>query len=259
MEYTVNKLGKIAGISARTLRYYDEIGLLKPCRINSSGYRIYGQAEVDTLQQILFYRELGMGLNEIAKIIHDPSFDRLTALEEHLRALREREAQLKILINNVKKTILKEKGQITMTDKEKFDGLKKRLIEENEEKYGEEIREKYGEECVLQSNKKFLDLTQEQYEKMQALAEEINAGLENAVQNEEDPAGETGQKLAAMHKEWLTFTWPNYSKEAHAGVVQMYVDDERFTAFYDKNVTGCARFLRDAVLAYLNNEPATKK
>ena len=94
---------------------------------------------------------------------------------------------------------------------------------------------------------------------MQALAEEINSWLENAVQNEEDPAGETGQKLAAMHKEWLTLTWPNYSKEAHAGVVQMYVDDERFTAFYDKNVTGCARFLRDAVLAYLNNEPATKK
>ena len=254
MEYTVDKLRKMAGISSRTLRYYDEIGLLKPCRINSSGYRIYGQAEVDTLQQILFYRELGMSLSEIAKIVHDPSFDRLTALEEHLRALQEKEAQLKILINNVKKTILKEKGLITMTDKEKFEGFKKHLIEENEEKYGEEIREKYGEKCVFQSNEKFLNLSQEQYKKMQDLAKEINSGLEKAAQNGEDPEGEAGQKLAAMHKEWLTLTWPKYSKDAHAGLVQMYVEDERFTAYYDKNVTGCAQFLRDAVIAYTNGK-----
>ena len=68
MEYTVQKLGKLAGVSTRTLRYYDEIGILKPARINSSGYRIYGQAEVNQLQQILFYRELGVSLENIKKI-----------------------------------------------------------------------------------------------------------------------------------------------------------------------------------------------
>ncbi len=75
MEYTVQKLGHLAGVSTRTLRYYDEIGILKPARINSSGYRIYGQAEVNRLQQILFYRELGMGLENIKKLVTSPSFD----------------------------------------------------------------------------------------------------------------------------------------------------------------------------------------
>jgi len=250
MEYTVHQLGKMAGISSRTLRYYDEIGLLKPCRISSSGYRVYGRAEVDTLQQIMFYRELGMGLSEIAKIIHDPSFDRMKALRAHLTALRERQAQLTRLIENVNKTIQMEEGKKTMTDKEKFEGFKKRLIEENEKQYGEEIREKYGADYVNASNEKFMGLTPEQYEKMQTLAEEILSGLQQAVRTGEDPAGEMGQKLAAMHKEWLTFTWPQYSKEAHAGLAQMYVDDERFTAYYDAHVKGCAEFLRDAVLKF---------
>lgn len=256
MEYTVRKLGELAGLSPRTIRYYDEIGLLKPCRINSSGYRIYGQAEVDTLQQILFYRELGFCLEDISKIIYDPSFDKLRALNEHLSSLRERKAQLDLLIENVNKTISKEKGKITMTDKEKFEGFKKRLIEQNEEKYGTEIRKKYGEQRVKQSNEKFMSLTPEQYHQMQTIAEKILSGLEEAVESGEDPAGKTGQRLAALHKKWLTFTWPQYSKEAHCGLGQMYLEDERFTAYYDNNVKGCARFLRDAIIAFTGIQPA---
>lgn len=86
MEYTVQQLARLAGVSARTLRYYDEIGLLKPARINSSGYRIYGTKEVDRLQQILFYRELGVSLEKIIAILSSPSFDRVQALKEHLRS-----------------------------------------------------------------------------------------------------------------------------------------------------------------------------
>ena len=84
LEYTIQKLARLAGVSTRTLRYYDEIGLLKPARINSSGYRIYGQNEVNLLQQIMFYRELGAQLETIKEIINDPNFDRLEALQEHL-------------------------------------------------------------------------------------------------------------------------------------------------------------------------------
>lgn len=83
MEYTVQKLANIAGLSTRTLRYYDEIGLLKPARTSTSGYRIYGQAEVDQLQQILFYRELGVNLEVIQEIITNPAFDRIKALQRH--------------------------------------------------------------------------------------------------------------------------------------------------------------------------------
>lgn len=255
MEYTVQELGKLAGVSSRTLRYYDEIGLLKPLRINSSGYRIYGQEQVDTLQQILFYRELGLGLSQIAKIVNDASFDKLEALTQHLAALKERQAQLHLLIENVKKTIQKEKGIRSMSDKEKFEGFKKGLIEENEEKYGEEIRGKYGDACVDQSNAKIMGLTPEGWDKLQSMGAEILSSLEKAVLEGADPTGDIGLKIAALHKEWLTFTWPQYSKEAHAGVAQMYLDDERFTAYYDKNVPGCARFLRDAVFSYTSVRP----
>ncbi|MDF2532758.1 MAG: transcriptional regulator, MerR family protein, partial [Clostridia bacterium] len=146
MEYTVQKLANLAGISTRTLRYYDEIGILKPARINSSGYRIYGQKEVDRLQQILFFRELGVDLDSIKNIVTAPTFDGAAALKEHREKLLEKRAQLDALIENVNKTIAVTEGRIKMTNKEKFQGFKKNMIEENEKKYGKEIREKYGKD-----------------------------------------------------------------------------------------------------------------
>ncbi|MGI6685217.1 MAG: MerR family transcriptional regulator [Bacillota bacterium] len=249
MEYTVQKLGSLAGVSTRTLRYYDEIGILKPARINSSGYRIYGQKEVDQLQQILFYRELGVSLEDIKKIVTAPAFDRMAALREHRKKLLEKRERLDLLIENVDKTIALSEGRIEMTDKEKFEGFKQRLIDENEKKYGEEIRNKYGEETVNQSNQKFKNMTQEQYQEMERLATEVIDTLNEAFKTG-DPAGELAQKAADLHRQWLCFTWPSYSKEAHAGLAQMYVDDERFTAYYDKEQTGTAAFLRDAILIY---------
>ena len=250
MEYTIKKLGKLAGVSTRTLRYYDQIGLLKPCRINSSGYRIYGQNEVDNLQQILFYREMGIELSKIIQILKDPEFEHLRALEEHKKELLQKQTRLNLLIDTVNKTICQMKGKTDMTDKEKFEGFKKNLIDENEMKYGKEVAERFGEEVKAKSNARIMNLSQEAYDKMTALATEINKNLEKAVQDNTDPRGEVGLWIAQMHKNWLSYTWETYAKEAHRGLAQAYVDDERFTAYYDKNVVGCAKFLRDAVEAY---------
>ena len=249
MEYTVQKLANLAGISTRTLRYYDEIGILKPARINSSGYRIYGQAEVDRLQLILFYRELDLNLETIKQIITSEAFDKTAALKEHRKQLMAKREQLDLLISNVEKTIEVNEGRSKMSDKEKFEGFKKSMLDDNEKKYGKEIREKYGEDTVNASNQKFMNMTQEEYDKLQRLSQEVLDTLEQAYQTG-DPAGELAQKAADLHRQWLSFTWNSYSKEAHAGLAQMYVDDERFTAYYDKNQPGCAKFLRDAVLIY---------
>jgi DNA-binding transcriptional MerR regulator len=249
MEYTVQKLASLAGVSTRTLRYYDEIGLLKPARTNSSGYRIYGPAEVDRLQQILFYRELGVSLERIKEIINAPSFDSAKALREHREKLLEKRRQLDALIAIVEKTIALKEGRMTMTDKEKFEGFKKKLIDDNEKKYGKEIREKYGEETVEKSNAKLMNMTQEQYEEVTALEEQVRQTLAEALKTG-DPAGELAQKAADLHRQWISYFWDNYSKEAHAGLAQMYVDDERFTAYYDKEEPGTAAFLRDAILIY---------
>ncbi|RNB81514.1 MerR family transcriptional regulator [Brevibacillus panacihumi] len=249
MEYTVQKLGRLAGISTRTLRYYDQIGILEPARINSSGYRIYGQAEVDKLQQIMFYRELGLPLNQIKELVNSPTFDENKALKEHHEQLLDRRKQLDDLIANVEKTIAQKEGRTTMTDQEKFAGFTKKLVEENEQKYGKEIREKYGDDVVDRSNQKLMGMTAEQYDELKRLENEVLAALGAALQTG-DPASEEAQKAADLHRQWLSFTWNEYSKEAHAGLAQMYVEDERFKAYYDAVQPGMAEFLRDAIGVY---------
>lgn len=253
VEYTVQKLGLLAGVSTRTLRYYDEIGLLKPARINSSGYRIYGQPEVDRLQQILFYRELGVSLEEIKEIITSPSFDENRALREHRDKLLEKRNQLDALIANVERTLAQREGRKTMTDQQKFEGFKKQMIDENERQYGEEIRAKYGDDQIDRANRKIKGMTEEEYARIEQLGQDIHATLAEAFATG-DPAGELAQKAADLHRQWLSFYWDSYSKEAHAGVAQMYVDDERFTAYYDKDQPGVAAFLRDAVLIYTGHK-----
>ena len=245
----MQKLGKIAGVSTRTLRYYDEIGILMPARINSSGYRIYGEKEVDRLQQILFYRELGVRLDSIKEIVNAPSFDRASALIEHREKLLKKRNQLNVLIANVDKTIAVTGGEIKMSSKEKFEGFKKSMINNNEKKYGKEIREKYGKDSIEKSNSKVMNMTEKEYAEVTKLSDHLDITLAEAFKSG-DPASNIAQEAASLHKKWLTYYWSEYSTEAHAGLCQMYVDDERFTAYYDKKQPGTAAFLRDAVLIY---------
>ncbi|MCL2852167.1 MAG: MerR family transcriptional regulator [Defluviitaleaceae bacterium] len=249
MEYTINKLAKLAGVSARTLRYYEEFGLLSPARSNSSGYRMYGRKEVDRLQHILFYRELGVSLDDIKRMLSDKNFDGRDALLSHLSALHAKRKQLDLLIANVEKTISALKGETIMSDEEKFEGFAQMMIDDNEKRYGSEIRGKYGGDAVEKSNTKFRGMTKEKYAEVESLSNELHNTLIAALA-QGDPAGESAQKACELHKQWLCCFWDSYSKEAHVGVAQTYVDDPRFTAYYDKIAPGCAVFLRDAILVH---------
>jgi DNA-binding transcriptional MerR regulator len=249
VEYSGNKLAKMSGVSARALRYYDEIGLLKPKRVASSGYRIYGQGEVDALQQILFYRELGFPLDDIKRFVSDPDFSREKAFLRHLAELRVKRKRLDALIGNVAKSIAAMKGEAAMTDSEKFEGFKQALIGENEQKYGAEIREKYGDQAADESNARLRGLTREQCGEGERLRLVLEATLKAAFATG-DPAGELAQKACDLHRQWLRVFYPNYSKEYHRGLGEMYVADERFRANYDKFAPGCAEFLRDAISVY---------
>ncbi len=137
-----------------------------------------------------------------------------------------------------------------MSDKEKFAGFKKKLIADNEKEYGPEIREKYGDKVVNRSNNKLENMTREQYDEITGLENKVMETLQAALKTG-DPAGKLAQEAADLHRQWLIFYWDNYNEEAHAGVVQMYVDDERFKAYYDRDRPGTAEFLRDAVIIYL--------
>ena len=249
MNFSIKALSDIAGVSPRTLRYYDEIGLLCPKRMKENGYRVYGEKEADLLQQILFYRELGMPLEEIRNIVSSKSFDAPKALQSHLAALKDKKAQTERLILSLEKTIAAAKGEILMSTKEKFEGFKKNMIEENETQFGREARKKYGDEAIDAGNAKLMGLSEKQFADMHELSQKINETLKAAFE-QKDPAGALAQQVCAMHKEWLGYTWSSYSKEAHRGLAQLYVDDTRFKAYYDSISMGCAEFLRDAIEIY---------
>ena len=244
---TIKEVSQLTGISIRTLRYYDEIGLLKPSRVNEAGYRYYGESEVAVLQQILFYRERGFELKTIQRIIYDENFDMLNAMEEHLQALEKQKKETENLILTVKKTIQSMKGECEMSNKEKFQALKEKAVRENEEMYGAEAREKYGDEEVHTFNQKMLNMTEVQWERFKELEKVILIRLEEAVEHKTEAESEAAKTIVELHKEWICMTWKQYSAEAHKGVAMMYVADERFTKYYDRRVQGCAKLLCEAV------------
>lgn len=251
MEYTVKALAELSGVSPRTLRYYDQLGLLTPLRTTRADYRIYGPAQVDRLQQILFYRELGFSLADIRRLLDDPDFDRLEALQSHLAALEDRRNRLDGLILTVRKTLDDAKGVQAMTDEEKFEAFKRKAVEENEARYGTEVRAKYGDEEADAANARAMSLTREEYTRWKALEDEILSGLAAAVRAGADPAGPEGARLAGLHREWLSLAWGSYDPKRHAGLAALYTEDGRFTAYYDREVPGCAVFLRAAVEAWV--------
>ena len=251
LKYSIRKLSELAGVSARTLRYYDEIGLLKPLEISEAGYRYYGERELALLQQILFYRERGFDLKQIRKILYQDDFDIMRALKEHLRELEEQKAHVESLIRTVEQTIRSMKGECEMSDKERFQAFKERVVKGNEERYGAEIREKYGDEELDAANRKVLDMSEEDWERFQNLGEEIKIQLKEAVLAGETPESERGKRIVLLHKEWLGKTWKQYTKEAHAAIADMDICDERFRLYYDKEVEGCAAFLEAAVRSWV--------
>jgi hypothetical protein len=147
------------------------------------------------------------------------------------------------------KSIRTLKGEIDMTDQEKFVGFKEQRIAENEARHGQEIRAQYGDAAIDATNAKLKGMTQAQHAELERLTAELNETLKAACA-EGNPAGALAQKAADLHRQWLSFYWPEYTKAAHRGVAAMYGTDERFTAYYEKIAPGCAAFLRDAVGVY---------
>lgn len=250
----INELVKLSGVSARTLRYYDEIGLLRPSTVAENGYRKYSQWDIDRLQQILFYRELDFKLEEIKKLLDHPDYEVKEALKKQSKLLQKKRQYIDGLLKTLEQTIQTMERELKMTNEQKFDVFKNKLIEENEKSYGQEIREKYGEAQVEASNKKFKEMTEEQYKAMQQLEKQLFERLKEAMATE-DVSSQVAMEAAELHKRWLSFSWANYTSEAHLGLAQMYVNDERFTAYYDEHVgLGATQFLHDVIVVYAANK-----
>ena len=247
MEYSIQELARLSGVTTRTLRWYDQIGLLKPGRVAENGYRRYGPAQVDRLQDILYYRALGVELAQIRACLDDPDFDRLAALRGHLARLEGERARLDGLIRSVTDTIHAEERNEIMQDEQKFEVFKRQAVECNEALYGREVREKYGDAQMDEANAAVMGLTQEQYRTWTGLGEEIRAGLERAVSEKLSPEGEEGRRIAALHRRWLTLTGTGTTR----GSTGDWPPSIRRTPASPPTTTGasrgCAWFLRAAV------------
>lgn len=250
MEYTINELAQFADISTRTLRYYDQINLLNPDHINESKYRVYTTTEVDILQQIMFFKELGMSLNDISHTINSNNFDKLSALNSHYNELINKQSKIQSLLNNIEITIESIKGKIKMKDIDKFEGFKEKLLKDNDKEYGEELNQKYDKQFIEGSYKKFNKLSKYQMENLSKLSNRIDELLIEATYLN-DPSNNVSKELCEAHQLWIQGYWPSYSKEAHLSLVEMYLIDDRFKLYYEKRAKGGALFLRDAMKVYL--------
>jgi DNA-binding transcriptional MerR regulator len=244
--YTVKQLAKLAGVSVRTLHYYDERDLLKPESVGANGYRHYGEKSVLKLQQILFYRELDLSLEEITAIVGRPDFDVLNALHTHKEALQGRVERLDRLIQTVDNTIQQLKGSKTMNAKGLFEGFS----EEEQEKYAQEAEQMYDPETVRASNRKWKAYTLAEKERILAEGKTIYTDLARVMpKGASDPLVQT--VVARWHKHMQYFWPPN--DEQLLGLADLYNNDPRFKANYEKAAPGLAEFMRKAVKVYVKN------
>ncbi|WP_455138569.1 MerR family transcriptional regulator [Thermophilibacter sp.] len=248
--YKIGELAELSGVSVRALRFYEEAGLIAPGRDPTNGYRLYAAEDVDRLQEILLLRHLGVAVRDIAPLLSTTSDDRVAALVRHLDELIAERDQLNTLIATVERTLAEMRGELDMADSEKFEGFKYRLVEDNERRYGVEARGRYGDEAIDATNREVLGMSERECATWQELDARILEALASAVRTSADPAGPEGARVCELHRQWLGYTWPSYSVEAHRGLAESYVADERFTAYYDRDVPGCAAWLRDAIVAH---------
>ncbi|KAA0549361.1 MerR family transcriptional regulator [Bacillus sp. BGMRC 2118] len=242
----VKEVADLVGISVRTLHHYDDIGLLSPDQVTEAGYRLYSTDNLEMLQQILFFKELGFPLKKIKEIITDPTFNKREALELHRDLLLEKRKRLDIMIKTINKTIKHTEGEIYMSNQEKFEGFN---FQSNP--YEEEARKRYGNKAVDESNKKIESLSSDE---QRELGDAINETYRKLAALRND-SPESKQSQAAI-EEWYhqLNKMGNYSFEAFKGLGQLYVQDERFTKNIDQFGEGLAMFMCKAMEFYADRK-----
>jgi DNA-binding transcriptional MerR regulator len=242
--YTVKKLADLAGVSPRTLRFYDRIGLLKPDAVGANGYRYYGEKSVLRLQQILFYRELDLPLAEIKTLMGKRGFSALRALRGHREALQGRIERLERLIRTVDDTILHLQGEKPMTQKQLFEPF----TEKQQAAYAKQAEEKYDPETVRASNRKWQAYGPAEKKRIMAEGNAVYADLIAAI-----PDGPTAPRvqagIARWHKHLLYFWAPN--REQLLGLAALYNDSPDFRANFDAMDPRLAPFMKEAVRIYV--------
>jgi DNA-binding transcriptional MerR regulator len=243
MNYSVHQLANLASVSVRTLHYYDEIGLLKPVRLKN-GYRQYGEKELLRLQQILFFRELDFPLEEIQRIMNSRYFDMSIALQDQRKLLELKKKRVNGLIKTIDKTLVKINHEKHMDDEELYGSFTK----DEMDRYADEAKKRWGHtDAYRQSQESTKNFSKDDWKNLKEGMDTLTKKL--AATMDKGPRSPEFQDLIDEHYHSLrTFYEPNL--EIYRGLANMYVDDSRFKAFYDKYAPGLAEMMREAMLVY---------
>jgi MerR family transcriptional regulator, thiopeptide resistance regulator len=246
MERNIQDVARLAGTTSRTLRHYDDVGLLKPTRVGSNGYRYYDQDALARLQRILMLRDLGLGIPAIAEVLHGQR-DHAQALANHLHWLRQEQARLDRQITSVEITIEKLRGGGELMAEEMFDGF-------DHTRYRSEVEQRWGAEAYADGDRWWRSMSADEKAAFQRESAELAADWAAAADGGVDPVGTEGQALAARHVAWLSGIpgTPGADARYVLGLADMYVADARFSANYGG--TSGAEFVRDALRAYAERE-----
>jgi len=245
-KFSVCELARLAGVSTRTLHFYDQNGLLQPEGREGNGYRYYSHASLLRLQQILFLRELRFSLQQIKMILEQPDFDLVRTLEVHETRLESEIERLNTLIATVKKTIQNIKGEFPMEPKEYFKGI----AEEKQKEYQEFIKERYDPALVKESNRRYSLLSEAE---RQALLDDGNRITQMIVQSIPfGAASAEAQKATDMWYQHINRFYP-CSLEMFKGLAQLYLEHPDFKSNYRAIHSSLPEFLTEAMEIYCQN------
>lgn len=246
MSYSVGQVAGFAGVTVRTLHHYDEIGLLAPVGRSHAGHRRYSDADLDRLQQILFYRELGFSLDEVAALLDDPDADPRAHLRRQHELLTARIGELQKMAEAVEHAMEASKVGIDLTPEEKFEVFG----DKDPERYAQEAEERWGgTDTYAESQRRAARHTKDDWKRMQAEVADWGERYDALMAAGEPATGERAMDMAEEHRQHITKWFYECGFEIHCGLGEMYVADERFKEFYESMRPGLAEHLRDAILA----------
>lgn len=242
MKMSIKEFSSLTGVSARTLHYYDEIGLLKPDIINKdNGYRFYTEKSYEKMLEILFLKELDFSLKDISEIILSPSYNKKEAFKKQKELLILKKERLESLILALEKA---EKGELTM------DKLNHKF-ENEKNKYADEVKQRWGNtDAYKESQKKSSSMSADEKQKATDGLESIMAEFSAVMKDGFSPESTEAQALCKKLQSHITDNFYTCTKEILKGLGEMYVLDERFKENIDKNGEGTAEFIRSAIKLY---------
>lgn len=253
MRYTIKQLAQLSGVSTRTLRFYDEIGLLKPAFYGDNQYRYYKEEQLLLLQQILFFRELEFPLNDIKRILYCNDFDKINSLQQHKSSLQSNVERTQTLILTIDKTISHLRGQNKMRIKEMFEGFDPKKQQEHE---------KYMLNTGVISQQQIDDSWQRvahwkkpDWKQFKDAGEKLNIALAELLKQAQKVDSDEVQELIQKHYDWVNNFWtPN--QETYLGLAQMYLDHPDFRDFYNRFHPDLAEYIVAAMKVFAKHNLA---